>query len=72
MLDRSVERVDGFDGQLQVEVLCTIGLLIRTDDAVRVSASNRRRNRGKCFLVTNELYASIQQGRRDLYPERVQ
>lgn len=72
MVDRSVQRVDSFDGQFQVEVLRTIGLFVRLDDAVRIRASNGRRNCGNGFLVTDELYTNAQERARDLYPESVQ
>ena len=72
MVDRSVQRIDSFDGEFQVEVLRMIRLLVRTDDAVRIRVSNRLRNCGKGFFVTDKLHASSQQGTRDLYPEGVQ
>ena len=61
-----------FDGEPQVEVLRTIRLLIRLDDVVRVRARNGLGNRGKGFLITDELYASTQEGARNLYPKSIQ
>lgn len=72
VMNRSVERVDGFDGELQVEMLHTIGLLMRTDNVVRIRAGNGLRNCGEGVFITDKLYTGIQQRTRDLYPERVQ
>ena len=71
-MDRSVQRIDSFNGEFQVEVLRTIGLLIRTDEAVRIRVSNRLRNCSKGFFITDKLYTSTQQGACDLYPKGVQ
>ena len=70
MTDRSIQRVDRLDGEFQVQVLCEIGLLVRTDDVVWMPARNGLGNGSKSGLVANELHTSTQEGRRNVYPKR--